>query len=841
MNPVATPADLTRSDARATAADLSVAVVGMGYVGLPTALALARRRPPRHRRRHLRAPPRRHPPPATRSCSTTSRPSSPARSTPRASRSRPTRPTLAAADAVIICRPDAGGRATASRTCARSAAPATRSSSTPARARRIILTSTTYVGTTRGPARRAARPPRPDRRRGRLRRVRPRAHRPGQRPTPSRHAARRRRRHRACAEAAARVLARTPPGVHRSRSPRRPRWRSSWRTRSARSTSRSPTRWPRPPRHLRPRPDRGHRRRGDQAVRLHGRSTPARASAGTASRATRTTCSSRCAQRRAHAGDRAGDGAASPSARGRGRRARERSPRSPARRRRACSWSASPTSRASRTSASRRPWRSSRDSTGAARTVAYHDPLSRAAAPARVRAPSPSYDLVDRLVHPGRPRAGRSVARRSTPRAGRRRQGPGSTRCELARCDDDARASAPRTARSSPRSRDLEHGATLSAQVAAARRPHPAAAPAPTADPQRYSPRGRRRHLPVAVSSASSSTRRRSSRCSRSIRSSASTASSSAATSSRASCSRSSTGPRKHAGLEPRVAIVMPAFNEEAAIAASLRSLLALDYPAGQARDRRVNDGSTDGTLREMRTVAAHAGGRVAGHRLPREPRQARRDGRRASARPTPRSSRSSTPTACSSPTRCASSSRASPMRRVGAVCGHADVLNSARHWLTQDAGGPLLRRLQGRARRPSRCSARSPAARAASPPTGARRSCRTSSGGRTRRSSGVESTFGDDRSLTNCVLRDWKVRYESKAVSTRSCRTTFQQFMKQQLRWKRSWTRESLIVARFIWRKHPLAALVDLRRDRAAADRADRRAPRDARRCRSSRRAARR
>jgi nucleotide sugar dehydrogenase len=40
MNPVATPADLTRADAKATAADLSVAVVGMGYVGLPTAIAL---------------------------------------------------------------------------------------------------------------------------------------------------------------------------------------------------------------------------------------------------------------------------------------------------------------------------------------------------------------------------------------------------------------------------------------------------------------------------------------------------------------------------------------------------------------------------------------------------------------------------------------------------------------------------------------------------------------------------------------------------------------------------------------------------------------------------------
>jgi UDP-N-acetyl-D-glucosamine dehydrogenase len=40
MNPVATPADLKRFESRSTAADLRVAVVGMGYVGLPTAIAL---------------------------------------------------------------------------------------------------------------------------------------------------------------------------------------------------------------------------------------------------------------------------------------------------------------------------------------------------------------------------------------------------------------------------------------------------------------------------------------------------------------------------------------------------------------------------------------------------------------------------------------------------------------------------------------------------------------------------------------------------------------------------------------------------------------------------------
>jgi len=72
----------------------------------------------------------------------------------------------------------------------------------------------------------------------------------------------------------------------------------------------------------------------------------------------------------------------------------------------------------------------------------------------------------------------------------------------------------------------------------------------------------------------------------------------------------------------------------------------------------------------------------------------------------------------------------------------------------------------------------------------------------------GRPSTFGDDRSLTNCVLRDWKVQYEARALSHTIVPDTFRQFMRQQLRWKRSWTRESVIAASFVWRKHPVAAV---------------------------------
>ncbi|HEX8715088.1 MAG TPA: glycosyltransferase, partial [Solirubrobacteraceae bacterium] len=67
----------------------------------------------------------------------------------------------------------------------------------------------------------------------------------------------------------------------------------------------------------------------------------------------------------------------------------------------------------------------------------------------------------------------------------------------------------------------------------------------------------------------------------------------------------------RDAGLEPRIAIVMPGFNEEQAIGRSLRSLLELDYPVEKLQLIAVNDGSSDGTLREMRRVADEAGGRV--------------------------------------------------------------------------------------------------------------------------------------------------------------------------------------------------------------------------------------
>ncbi|MBI5802596.1 MAG: glycosyltransferase family 2 protein [Verrucomicrobia bacterium] len=54
----------------------------------------------------------------------------------------------------------------------------------------------------------------------------------------------------------------------------------------------------------------------------------------------------------------------------------------------------------------------------------------------------------------------------------------------------------------------------------------------------------------------------------------------------------------------PSVSVVLVAFNEEARIRARVENLLAADYPAGQLEVLVVTDGSTDGTVAQLRALA---------------------------------------------------------------------------------------------------------------------------------------------------------------------------------------------------------------------------------------------
>ena len=72
----------------------------------------------------------------------------------------------------------------------------------------------------------------------------------------------------------------------------------------------------------------------------------------------------------------------------------------------------------------------------------------------------------------------------------------------------------------------------------------------------------------------------------------------------------------------------------------------------------------------------------------------------------------------------------------------------------------------------------------------------------------GEHGNFADDRSLTNQILRNYKIIYDDTALATTICPEKWKQYIRQQARWERSYLREIWKTGKFIWRKHPVPAL---------------------------------
>ena len=73
----------------------------------------------------------------------------------------------------------------------------------------------------------------------------------------------------------------------------------------------------------------------------------------------------------------------------------------------------------------------------------------------------------------------------------------------------------------------------------------------------------------------------------------------------------------------------------------------------------------------------------------------------------------------------------------------------------------------------------------------------------------GQPATFGDDRSLTNSLLeRGYKVVYADDARTTTIVPDDHMTFLRQQMRWKRSWFRETLRAMGFMWKRPPLMSI---------------------------------
>ncbi|GAA0136767.1 hypothetical protein YSY43_36080 [Paenibacillus sp. YSY-4.3] len=72
----------------------------------------------------------------------------------------------------------------------------------------------------------------------------------------------------------------------------------------------------------------------------------------------------------------------------------------------------------------------------------------------------------------------------------------------------------------------------------------------------------------------------------------------------------------------------------------------------------------------------------------------------------------------------------------------------------------------------------------------------------------GQPATFGDDRSMTNFILKTHRTGYQDTAICSTIVPSKMSVFLKQQMRWKRSWLRESLRASGFIWQKEPFMSL---------------------------------
>jgi hyaluronan synthase len=259
-------------------------------------------------------------------------------------------------------------------------------------------------------------------------------------------------------------------------------------------------------------------------------------------------------------------------------------------------------------------------------------------------------------------------------------------------------------------------------------------------------------------------------------------------------------------GHRPSVSIIVPAFNEEDGIVGTIKSCLAVDYPAELVEVIVVNDGSGDRTWERILEAKA---------RWPQvyAVDLGQNHGKRAAMAEGIR--RATGEILCfvdsdSYLARDAVTAIVQPFAdyRVGGVVGHAYVRNAMANWITKMqqvryySAFRVIKSMESLLSGTVTCA------------SGCCAAYRTSAvlplldAWEFQRFLGRPATFGDDRALTNRILTRWRVVYQDTAQAETVAPERLRTFFRQQLRWKKSWLRESIYVVRTFWRKNPLAAL---------------------------------
>jgi hyaluronan synthase len=262
----------------------------------------------------------------------------------------------------------------------------------------------------------------------------------------------------------------------------------------------------------------------------------------------------------------------------------------------------------------------------------------------------------------------------------------------------------------------------------------------------------------------------------------------------------------RDAGLTPSVAIVVPAYNEGEAVARTIHSCLALDYPAEELEIVVVNDGSSDDTWEQMlRAADRYPQGRVRCVDL------GENMGKRAAMAAGIRVTSAEILVFVDSDSMPAPGAVRKLVQgfadpRVGAISGLTYVRNAEANLLTRMQAAryyvsfQLLKSAESVLGAVTCCSGCFAAYRRAAVAPLLDRWER-------QRFLGVECTYGDDRALTNRVIRTgWTTRYDAQAEAWTDAPDQYPKFFRQQLRWKKSWSREGPLLLGHVWRSRTRA-----------------------------------
>ena len=262
--------------------------------------------------------------------------------------------------------------------------------------------------------------------------------------------------------------------------------------------------------------------------------------------------------------------------------------------------------------------------------------------------------------------------------------------------------------------------------------------------------------------------------------------------------------PPRDAGLEPTIAIVVPAFNEGNGVVRTIDSCCTIAYPPEKVEIVAVNDGSTDDTWEQMSLAATRHPGRVTCIDLGYN--QGKRAAMAAGIRATDAeilvfvdSDSMPAPWAV----RKLVQGFADP--KVGGVSGLTYIRNANTNVLTHMQAASYYVSFQ-------LLKAAESVVNAVSCASGCFAAYRRSAVMPILEQWEHQTLFGrpwlhgDDRALTNMVLRRWKVIYDGEAEVWTEAPERYRKFFKQQLRWQKSFVGESLVLVRHSWRSHPLA-----------------------------------